>query len=38
MTIDDVRRALQRPLPGLAAQANMAPPYRTDMIKQMSEE
>ena len=35
MTIDDVRRALQRPLPGLAAQAHMAPPYRSDMIRQM---
>ena len=35
MTIDDVRRALQRPLPGLAAQAHMAPPYRRDMIKHM---
>lgn len=35
MTIDEVRRAMQHPLPGLAAQAAMAPPYRSDMIKQM---
>ena len=28
MTVDEVRRALQRPLPGLSAQVRMAPPYR----------
>jgi 8-oxo-dGTP pyrophosphatase MutT (NUDIX family) len=32
MTIDDVRRAMQRPLVGLEAQARMAPPYRRDQI------
>ena len=32
MTIDDVRRAMQRPLLGLEAQARMAPPYRRDQI------
>src|SRR5512136_1211715 len=32
MRIDDVRRALQRPLLGLEAQARMAPPYRRDQI------
>ena len=35
MTIDDVRRAMQRPLPGLEAQARMAPPYRRDQIAVM---
>lgn len=35
MTIDDVRLALQRPLPGLAAQVRMAPPYRRDQIAEM---
>ena len=35
MTIDDVRRALKRPRPGLEAQARMAPPYRRDQIKMM---
>ena len=35
MTIDDVRRALGRPLPGLAAQARMAPPYRKGDIEKM---
>jgi 8-oxo-dGTP pyrophosphatase MutT (NUDIX family) len=35
MTIDDVRRALGRPRPGLEAQARMAPPYRRDQIKVM---
>ena len=35
MTIDDVRRAMQRPLPGLEAQARMAPPYRRDLIAVM---
>ena len=35
MTIDDVRRALERPLPGLEAQARMAPPYRRDQIEVM---
>jgi 8-oxo-dGTP pyrophosphatase MutT (NUDIX family) len=36
MTIDDVRRAMQRPLLGLEAQARMAPPYRRDQIEVMS--
>src|SRR5512136_1100326 len=35
MTIDDVRRALTRPLPGLEAQARMAPPYRKGDIDKM---
>ena len=35
MTIDDVRRAMQRPLLGLEAQARMAPPYRRDQIEVM---
>jgi 8-oxo-dGTP pyrophosphatase MutT (NUDIX family) len=35
MTIDDVKRALTRPLPGLEAQARMAPPYRRDQVKVM---
>jgi 8-oxo-dGTP pyrophosphatase MutT (NUDIX family) len=35
MTIDDVRRAMQRPLLGLEAQARMAPPYRRDQIAMM---
>ena len=33
MTIDGVRRALQRPLPGLSAQARMAPPYRRAQVE-----
>ena len=33
MTIDEVRRALQRPLPGLSAQARMAPPYRREQVE-----
>jgi len=32
MMIDGVRRALQRPLPGLSAQARMAPPYRREIV------
>ncbi len=35
MTIDDVRRAMQRPLLGLEVQARMAPPYRRDQIEVM---
>jgi 8-oxo-dGTP pyrophosphatase MutT (NUDIX family) len=35
MTIDDVRRAMKRPLLGLEAQARMAPPYRREQIKVM---
>ena len=35
MRIDDVRRAMQRPLLGLEAQARMAPPYRRDQIAVM---
>ncbi len=35
MTIDEVRRACQCSPPGLEAQARMAPPYRSDMIRQM---
>jgi 8-oxo-dGTP pyrophosphatase MutT (NUDIX family) len=35
MTIDDVKRAMQRPLLGLEAQARMAPPYRRDQIAVM---
>jgi len=35
MTIDDVRRAFQRPLPGLAAQLRMSPPYRERMIVEL---
>ena len=35
MTIDDVRRALTRPRPGLEAQARMAPPYRRNQIAEM---
>ena len=35
MRIDDVRRALRRPLLGLEAQARMAPPYRRDQIEIM---
>ena len=35
MMIDGVRRALQRPLPGLSAQARMAPPYRREMVGTM---
>jgi 8-oxo-dGTP pyrophosphatase MutT (NUDIX family) len=35
MRIDDVRRALARPLPGLEAQARMAPPYRKSDIDKM---
>ena len=35
MRIDDVRRAMQRPLLGLEAQARMAPPYRRDQIEIM---
>ncbi len=35
MTIDDVKRVLRRPLPGLEAQAQMAPPYRRDQIAMM---
>jgi len=35
MTIDDVRRAMQRPLLGLEAQARMAPSYRRDQIATM---
>ena len=35
MTIDDVKRAMQRPLLGLEAQARMAPPYRPDQIAVM---
>lgn len=33
MTVDDVRRALAHPLPGLSAQARMAPPYRREQIE-----
>jgi len=35
MTVDEMRRALQRPLPGLSAQARMAPPYRREQIEVM---
>jgi 8-oxo-dGTP pyrophosphatase MutT (NUDIX family) len=35
MTIDDVKRAMQRPLLGLEAQARMAPPYGRDQIAVM---
>jgi 8-oxo-dGTP pyrophosphatase MutT (NUDIX family) len=35
MTIDDVRRAMKRPLLGLEAQARMAPPYQRDQIEVM---
>jgi 8-oxo-dGTP pyrophosphatase MutT (NUDIX family) len=35
MTVDEVKRALERPLPGLEAQARMAPPYRRDQISVM---
>jgi 8-oxo-dGTP pyrophosphatase MutT (NUDIX family) len=35
MTIDDVRRALERPLPGLEAQVRMAPPYRKGDIEKV---
>ncbi len=35
MTIDDVRRALTRPRPGLEAQARMAPPYRRNQMAEM---
>jgi 8-oxo-dGTP pyrophosphatase MutT (NUDIX family) len=33
MTVDEVRRALQRPLPGLGAQVQMAPPYRREQAE-----
>jgi 8-oxo-dGTP pyrophosphatase MutT (NUDIX family) len=33
MTVDDVRQALERPLPGLSAQARMAPPYRREQVE-----
>jgi len=33
VTIDDVRQALERPLPGLSAQARMAPPYRREQVE-----
>ncbi len=32
-TLDDVRQALTRPLPGLAAQLRMAPSYRAAMLR-----
>jgi 8-oxo-dGTP pyrophosphatase MutT (NUDIX family) len=32
MTLDDVKQALTRTLPGLEAQARMAPPYRRDQM------
>ncbi len=34
LTIEDVRAALKRPLPGLAAQARLAPPYRLEQLRQ----
>jgi 8-oxo-dGTP pyrophosphatase MutT (NUDIX family) len=34
LTIEDVRAALKRPLPGLAAQARLAPPYRLEQLLQ----
>jgi len=33
VTVDDVRQALERPLPGLSAQARMAPPYRREQVE-----
>jgi 8-oxo-dGTP pyrophosphatase MutT (NUDIX family) len=33
MTIDDVRVALQKPLPGLAAQIKLAPEYRVESLR-----
>jgi len=33
MTVDDVRQALEHPLPGLSAQARMAPPYRREQVE-----
>ncbi len=35
MTIDEVKRALRRPLPGIEAQLLMAPPYRRSQIIEM---
>jgi len=35
MTLDDVKQALTRTLPGLEAQARMAPPYRRNQIAEM---
>jgi len=35
MTLDDVKQALTRTLPGLEAQARMAPPYRRDQMAEM---
>ena len=34
LTADDIRRALTRPLPGVAAQVRLAPPYRFDQLLQ----
>jgi 8-oxo-dGTP pyrophosphatase MutT (NUDIX family) len=33
LTIDDIRFALQRPLPGLAAQLKLAPEYRMESLR-----
>ncbi|HLF26177.1 MAG TPA: CoA pyrophosphatase [Anaerolineae bacterium] len=34
LTIEDIRLALARPLPGLAAQVRLAPPYRIEQLYQ----
>ena len=34
LTVEGVRAALKRPLPGLAAQARLAPPYRLEQLRQ----
>jgi len=34
LTIENVRRALARPLPGVAAQLRLAPPYRIEQLSQ----
>ena len=34
LTIDDIRRALARPLPGVAAQVRLTPPHRIEQLYQ----
>ncbi len=34
LTVEDIRRALARPLPGVAAQVRLAPPYRIEQLYQ----
>lgn len=37
MTIEHVRRAFERPLPGVDAQLRMSPPYRSNLIQQTAD-